>query len=128
MPIVGHGIDLAENARIAALMERHGDHFLERILTPREIEYVRRYKKPLTHVAGRFAAKEALLKMIGTGWRGGIMWTDMEILPDAAGAPVVTLTGETAAVAQRLGITRILLSISHTREHAVASAIGETGG
>jgi len=128
MSIAGHGIDLVENARIAALMERHRERFLQRVFTPREIEYVTRFKDPTPHVAGRFAAKEALLKMIGTGWRGGIAWTDMEILADSAGAPVVTLTGQTAAIAGRLGITRVLLSISHTRDHAVASAIGAAEG
>ncbi|MEK7756498.1 MAG: 4'-phosphopantetheinyl transferase superfamily protein, partial [Planctomycetota bacterium] len=68
--------------------------------------------------------KEAILKMIGTGWRGGIAWTDMEVLPDSLGRPVVTLTGETARLAARHGIQRILLSITHTEQQAAASAIG----
>jgi len=76
------------------------------------------------HIAGRFAAKEAILKMLGTGWRGQIAWTDMEISNDAAGQPHVTLSGHTAEVARRLGVVRILLSITHTEKNAAASAIG----
>ena len=124
MSIIGHGLDLVECARIAKVFENHGVRFLDRILTPSEQELAKQYKDPIPFIAGRFAAKEAILKMIGTGWRGGIAWTDMEILPDSLGRPVVTLTGETARLAAQLGIQRILLSITHTEQHAVASAIG----
>lgn len=124
MSIIGHGLDLVECARIAKVFENHGERFLDRILTPAEQERAKQYKAPIPFIAGRFAAKEAILKMIGTGWRGGIAWTDMEILPDSLGRPVVTLTGETARLAARLGIQRILLSVSHTEQHAAASAIG----
>ena len=124
MSILGHGIDLVECARIAKVLENHGQRFLRRVLTPAERERASKYKHPIPFIAGRWAAKEAILKMIGTGWRGRIAWTDMEILPDPSGRPVVTLTGETARHAERIGIRRVLLSITHTRNHAAASALG----
>ena len=124
MSILGHGIDLVECARIAKVLENHGQRFLRRVLTPAERERASEYKHPIPFIAGRWAAKEAILKMIGTGWRGRIAWTDMEILPDPSGRPVVTLTGETARHAERIGIRRVLISITHTRNHAAASALG----
>jgi holo-[acyl-carrier protein] synthase len=124
MSIVGHGIDLIECGRIAKVLENHGQRFLNRVLTPAERQLADRYKNPVPVVSGRWAAKESILKMIGTGWRGKIAWTDMEILPDELGQPLVTLTGETACIAGQKGITRVLLSITHTDSHAAASAIG----
>ena len=124
MSIIGHGLDLVECARIAKVFKNHGVRFLDRVLTPAEQERAKQYKAPIPFIAGRFAAKEAILKMIGTGWRGGIAWTDMEVLPDSLGRPVVTLTGETTRLAAQLGIQRILLSITHTEQLAAASAIG----
>ncbi len=124
MSIVGHGIDLVECSRIAKVLENHGQRFLNRILTPAERELAGKYNNSIPFISGRWAAKEAILKMIGTGWRGQIAWTDMEILPDDLGQPVVTLTGETARIASRKGISRVLLSITHTEHHAAGSAIG----
>ena len=124
MSILGHGIDLVDCARIAQVYERHGERFLDRVLTDAERDRGRQFKNNIPYIAGRWAAKEAILKMIGTGWRGDIAWRDMEILPDAAGQPVVTLCGATAARASELGISRVLLSITHTENHAAASAIG----
>jgi len=127
MSVLGHGIDLVECARIAAVLERHSDRFMARVLTPAERERAAQFKNPLQFISGRWAAKEAILKMIGTGWRGGIAWTDMEILPNALGAPCVTLAGETADRAGQLGIQHVLLSITHTDQLAMASAIGIAG-
>ncbi len=124
MKIVSQGIDLVECERIRDVLERHGDRFLERLLTEAEIRHVGRYKNPVPSIAGRFAAKEAILKTIGTGWRGQIAWRDMEITNDSAGQPSVALSGESKRVADRLGITRILVSITHTEHFAAASAIG----
>jgi holo-[acyl-carrier protein] synthase len=127
MPIVGHGIDIVETARIERMATEHGRHFLDRCFTPAEQAYCLRHeKRRYEHLAGRFAAKEAILKVLGTGWSGGIAWTDIEILPTPAGQPVVTLRGETQAIAARLGIVRWLVSISHIETHATASAIGES--
>jgi holo-[acyl-carrier protein] synthase len=124
MSVVAHGIDLIECARISKVLENHGQRFLDRILTDAEQDRAKQFKDPVPFIAGRFAAKEAILKVVGTGWRGQVAWTDMEILPDALGKPVVALSGETGRQAERLGIRRILLSITHTGEVAAASALG----
>jgi holo-[acyl-carrier protein] synthase len=124
MPIVGHGIDLVEIERIEKVWRDHPDRFLDRILTPAERAYCERHKNPLPHIAGRFAAKEAILKVLGTGWRGQIAWTDIDIANDEAGQPHVRLSGHTAQIAASKGIQRILLSISHAEKYASASAIG----
>src|ERR1051325_4837923 len=125
MPILGHGIDIVETRRIADLLENHGERFLERCFTAAEREYcARNIKRHLEHLAGRFAAKEAVLKVLGTGWRGGIAWTDIEVLPEPSGQPRVTLSGEGLRIATRLGITGWHISISHIETHATASAIG----
>jgi holo-[acyl-carrier protein] synthase len=128
MPILGHGIDIVETARIRHLLEQHGQRFLDRCFTPQEQAYcARNPKRYVEHLAGRFAAKEAVLKVLGTGWRGGIAWTDIEILPEPSGQPRMTLTGECARIAGELGISRWHVSISHIETHATASAIGMRG-
>jgi len=124
MPIVGHGIDIVETGRIRQMVEEHGQHFLDRCFTPLEQAYCDRSpKRRFEHLAGRFAAKEAVLKALGTGWRGGIAWTDIEIQTDPAGRPLVHLTGEAQCLAASARITHWLLSISHIETHATASAI-----
>ncbi|MCG8406263.1 MAG: holo-ACP synthase [Phycisphaerales bacterium] len=127
MSIIGHGIDLVENERIERVWKQHPERFLSRILTDVERQYCERHKNPVPRIAGRFAAKEAILKVIGTGWRGQIAWTDIEITNDDAGQPHVALTGHTEEVASRLGIANILLTITHTDHYAAASAIGVSG-
>jgi holo-[acyl-carrier protein] synthase len=128
MPILGHGIDIVETSRIRKLVEEHGERFLDRVYTPLEQQYcARNAKRQFEHLAGRFAAKEAVLKVLGTGWRGGIAWTDIEIRPEPSGQPKVTLTGECQRIAQRLGISCLHVSISHIETHATASAIGMRG-
>ncbi len=125
MPIVGHGIDLVETARIRRLHEVHGRHFLDRVFTPAEQAYCSANpKRYFEHLAGRFAAKEAVLKVLGTGWRGGIAWTDIEIVKDPSGQPGIQLSGECARIATELGITRWCVSLSHIETHATASALG----
>jgi holo-[acyl-carrier protein] synthase len=124
MSVVALGIDLIECERIERIRREHGERFVARVLTPAERAYCERMKNPVPHIAGRFAAKEAILKVLGTGWRGAIAWTDMEILNNPAGQPEVTLSGHTATVAERLGIKRVLVSITHTDATAAATAIG----
>ncbi len=125
MPILGHGIDIVETSRIKRSVEEHGQRFLDRVFTAGEQQYcaanVKRYYE---HLAGRFAAKEAVLKVLGTGWRGGIAWTDVEVAKEASGQPRIVLAGECARVARALGISRWHISISHIETHATASAIG----
>ena len=128
MPIVGHGIDIVETSRIKALVDNHGQHFLDRVFTPAEQAYcAMNPKRYFEHLAGRFAAKEAVLKVLGTGWRGGIAWTDVEVTKEASGQPRIVLGGECARVAGEIGICRWHLSISHIETHATASAIGLRG-
>jgi holo-[acyl-carrier protein] synthase len=128
MPILGHGIDIVETSRIAKLIDQHGQHFLDRVFTPAEQAYCNINKKRrLEHYAGRFAAKEAVLKVLGTGWRGGIAWTDVEVVKDPSGLPKIVLTGECLRIATELGISRWHVSISHIETHATASAIGMRG-
>lgn len=126
--LLGHGIDIVETERLQQLLDRHGDHFLERVFTQAERAYCQKNpRRFLEHLAGRFAAKEAILKALGTGWTGGIAWTDMEILPDAAGRPELKLTGRCAEIAAEKKIAEWHVSISHVKTHATASAIA-TGG
>src|ERR1700677_3347086 len=104
MSIIGHGIDLVETARIRRLHDEHGKHFLDRVFTPAEQEYcAANPKRYFEHLSGRFAAKEAVLKVLGTGWRGGISWTDIEICPEPSGQPKVKLTGECLRIATMQG-------------------------
>jgi len=124
MNVLGHGVDLVDNERIERICRQHPDRFLDRILTLAERAYCERRKNPIPHIAGRFAAKEAILKVLGTGWRGQIAWRDIEISNDPSGRPHVSLAGHTQEIARRLGISRILLSITHTDGQAMASAIG----
>jgi len=124
MRIVGHGIDMVETARVARMLEEHGERFMERVFTPAERLYADDRKRAIEHLAGRFAAKEAILKVLGTGWRGGIAWTDAEVIREPSGRPDVRLHGECLRVAGALGIDQWWLSISHIDTHAIASAIG----
>ena len=127
MNILGIGTDIVECLRIAHMIERHGEMFLGRVFTQQEIEYCSARKQATQHYAGRWAAKEAVLKALGTGWRGGIEFTDIEVLPDGYGKPVATLHGRTRELAASLGIRQMLVSISHGGEYAVATAIGVGG-
>jgi holo-[acyl-carrier protein] synthase len=124
MNLIATGIDLIECERVRELWDRHGTRVTERLLTPEEWSYVQSHKDFIPRLAGRFAAKEAILKVLGTGWRGGIAWRDMEILNDQAGCPHVTLTGECARIAESAGLTRVLVSITHTTNYAAATALG----
>jgi len=125
MSILGHGIDIVETARIRRSVDEHGQHFLDRVFTPAEQAYcAKNVKRYYEHLAGRFAAKEAVLKVLGTGWRGGIAWTDIEIINEPSGQPKLTLTGESLRISTEMGISRWHVSISHIETHATASAIG----
>lgn len=124
MRIVSQGIDIVLCARIERIWRDHGDVFLQRVFTDAERAYCLAARAPAIRLAGRFAAKEAVLKALGTGWRGGIQWTDIEILPDPLGKPLVTLAGTTAELARRLGIDLMMISISHAGEYAAATALG----
>lgn len=124
--VLGLGIDLVEVSRIAGLLARHPDRFLERICRPGEVDRGRAALDQ--HVAGLFAAKEAVLKALGTGWAEGIGFRDVEVVRGGGGAPGVRLHGPAAARAERLGGARVHLSITHERTHAAAVAVLEGDG
>jgi len=105
------------------MLEQHGELFLNRVYTLREIRYCQARKHATEHFAGRWAAKEAIMKCLGTGWRKGLCWTDMEIRNDPQGKPHVILRGAARDRAHHLGIGEVLLSISHCRAYATAHAV-----
>jgi len=123
--ILGTGVDLAEVDRIREAAERYGERFTNRIYTPGEIAYVQRKANRWERFAARFAAKEAGMKAIGTGWRGGITWQDFEVVNLPSGRPTLKLTGVAAQVAQRLGVKTISLSLTHTATLGMAFVILE---
>jgi len=123
MRIVGIGTDITECARIEKMLQRHGAHFLERVFTDREIDYSSSKKRASEHFAGRWAAKEAVLKALGTGWIGGISWKDVEVINEIGGRPRIVLHGGTQTIADQLGISEIQISISHCTSHAIAYAV-----
>jgi holo-[acyl-carrier protein] synthase len=121
--ILGIGTDIVECLRIAQMIERHGELFINRVYTPLEIRYCQSRKASTQHYAGRWAAKEAILKAIGTGWRKGISWRDVEVRNDSGGRPIVGMRGGARDAVEHLGIQKIMVSISHCRSHATAYAI-----
>jgi holo-[acyl-carrier protein] synthase len=124
--IVGIGTDLAEVDRIRAAIERHGRRFIERIYTPAEIAYVERKFNRYERFAARFAAKEAGMKAIGTGWRRGVRWRDFEVANLPSGRPTLKLHGVAARFADDLGVRNISLSLTHTSVQALAIVILES--
>jgi holo-[acyl-carrier protein] synthase len=122
--LISIGTDIIECVRIAQMIEKHGEVFLQRVFTRREIEYCSSRKAATQHYAGRWAAKEAVLKVLGTGWARGIQWTDLEIQNEVSGAPVMKLSGKAAEIAQERGIQEVMVSISHCRAYATAFATG----
>jgi holo-[acyl-carrier protein] synthase len=122
--LVSIGTDIIECVRIAQMIEKHGEVFLQRVFTRKEIEYCSSRKAATQHYAGRWAAKEAVLKVLGTGWAKGVQWTDLEITNEVSGAPSVVLTGKAAEVAKERGIREVMISISHCRAYATAFATG----
>ena len=121
-----HGIDLVDFPRIEQMIQQHGERFLNRIFTQKEQQYASANKNTIEKLAGRFAAKEAVLKLIGTGWRGKIAWTDIEIINTSSGQPKVNISGEVKKIADSLGVTDIKISITHTANFAIASAVALT--
>jgi holo-[acyl-carrier protein] synthase len=123
--IVGTGIDIAEVDRIRTSVERFGDRFVRRVYTPGEIAYVERKANRYERYAARFAAKEAGMKAIGTGWRRGVRWRDFEVANLPSGKPTLKLHGVAAEFARRLGVKSVALSLTHTRDTAMAQVILE---
>lgn len=122
MTVVGLGVDVVEVSRIERAVARWGDTFVRRIYTPGEIARVEAGVARGPRLAARFAAKEAVMKALGIGWRA-LAWREIEIASDASGRPVVTLHGAARRIAEERGITGVLVALSHTHEHAVANAV-----
>ena len=121
--ILGLGTDIIEIARIGSMIERHGELFLYRVYTEEEILYCQKRKNCAQHYAGRWAAKEAVMKALGTGFRKGIGWRDIEVTSQTSGQPMITLRGGTLDFAQSIGVQQMLITISHCRTFATATAI-----
>ncbi|MCE5186622.1 MAG: holo-ACP synthase [Planctomycetaceae bacterium] len=123
MKIIAHGVDLVDFGRIEQMLSRHEQRFLERVFTATELADAGKVKNRIEKLAGRFASKEAVMKLIGTGWRDGIAWTDIEITNNAFGQPQVSLRGRVRQIADEKQIEQITLSITHTSNFAIASAV-----
>jgi len=124
--IVGTGIDIAEVPRIAKSIERFGDRFIQRVFTDGEIRYCDSKSNRVERYAARFAAKEAAMKALGTGWNCGVTWRDVEVSRMPGGRPTVIFHGKAAEFANKLGAKNVALSISHTEQIAIAQIILES--
>lgn len=121
---MGLGTDIVEIVRIGEMIDRHGESFLNRIYTEEEIRYCQKRKHCNEAFAGRWAAKEAIMKVLGTGFVRGIGWQDIEVLAEKNGKPYVKMQGGAGEHARRIGIDEVLITISHCRTYATATAIG----
>ena len=126
--IVGLGLDIAEIDRIEAAIVRHGAAFIERLYTPREAAYCESHRNRFERYAGRFAAKEAAMKALGTGWRRGVRWRDIEVVRETSGKPTLQLAGVAGELAARMGVKNISITITHSGNLALAQVIFEDGG
>src|SRR5690349_20875117 len=124
--IVGTGVDIEEVPRIAASIARYGERFLHRVFTEGEIQYCESKANPAERFAARFAAKEAAMKALGTGWNHGVRWRDIEVCRQRGGRPTVVFYGKAAEFAAKLGAVHVALSLSHTAELAIAQIILES--
>jgi holo-[acyl-carrier protein] synthase len=124
--IVGTGIDIAEVPRIRETIARHGERFLKRVFTEGEIQYCESKANRVERYAARFAAKEAGMKAIGTGWNHGVRWRDIEVSRQPGGRPTLLLHGKAAEFAAQLGARNIALSLTHTAAQAMAQVILES--
>ncbi len=126
--IVGTGVDIVEIPRIEQALERHGERFARRLYTPGEIAYCEKFKNRAERYAARFAVKEAAFKALGTGWRNGVQWLDVEVTHQPSGKPELSLRGRAEELARELGVTRTAVSISHADRYVVAQVIFESDG
>jgi holo-[acyl-carrier protein] synthase len=124
--IVGTGIDIAEVPRIRQSIERFGARFLRRVFTEGEMRYCDSKANRAERYAARFAAKEAAMKALGTGWNHGVRWRDCEVVRKPGARPTIQFHGKAGEFAVRLGVKNTALSISHTQEQAIAQVILES--
>jgi holo-[acyl-carrier protein] synthase len=124
--IIGIGVDIIEIQRVREVLERQKDRFRNRVFTPAEQQYCEAHRDPAPHFAVRFAAKEALFKALGTGWSGGIRWTDAEVSRAAGQAPALVLHGEAARMGSARGAHALHVTLSHSRDSAIAMVLIES--
>ncbi len=120
--VVGIGVDIVEVRRIERALS-NGSSMVERVFTPREIEYCNEHKNRFQHFAGRFAAKEAALKALGTGWSSGIRWKDVEVTNGEMGRPELRLHGKAREIYDESGAARPMVTITHAEQYAVAMVV-----
>jgi holo-[acyl-carrier protein] synthase len=123
--LIGTGVDLIEIDRVAKSMERYGERFLRRVYTAREIAYCSRKRSSAESFAARFAAKEAAAKALGTGISRGVTWTEFQVGREPSGKPILELSGRAAALAAELGVNAISVSLTHSRDLAMAMVVME---
>jgi len=123
MTVRGIGVDLTRIPRLREVVARWNDRFLQRVFTEQELEYCRRRRDPIPHLAARFAAKEATLKALGTGLRMGVKWRELEVRRERGQAPIMVLSGRCRAIAEAKGGRRVLLSLTHDGDYAMAQAM-----
>jgi len=125
--IVGSGVDICEVERVRKALESdHGRRFKERVFTAGEIAYAERRANRFERFAARFAAKEAGMKALGTGWRGGVTWHDFEVANLPSGRPTLRLHGKAAQLAGQMGVRNIALSLTHTAAQGLAVVLMES--
>ena len=125
MSVIGIGVDLVECSRIQHSLDRFGDRFLRRVFTDGEIAYSNSMKFPARHLAARFAAKEAVSKAFGTGIGKSMGWRDIDVQKKSSGEPFLVLSGGAETLARDLGMTKALITLSHTDQHAIAMIVLE---
>jgi holo-[acyl-carrier protein] synthase len=124
--IIGIGVDIVENERIAAMLEQHGSAFEDKVFTANELAYAGDRRRRVEHLAVRFAAKEAVAKALGRGISKGVTWKDIEVVHDDAGKPGISLHGGTFDLAEEMGVRNLHVSLSHTDTHSVAFVVAES--
>lgn len=126
MAIVGIGLDIVDVARVREMAERYGERFLRRVFCEAELSYCARFADPFPHLAARWAAKEAVAKALGTGFTKGVTWKSICVVHAPNGEPLPLLTGAAKQLAEHLGVQKIWLSLSHTRDYDVAAVVMES--
>jgi len=126
--IVGTGVDIMETSRVEEALQKYGERFFKRVWTPAEIAYCQKFRNQTERLAARFAAKEAAFKALGTGWREGVRWVDVEITHLSSGKPELILRGQAEEIARQMGVVRTAVSISHAGRFVVAQVIFESDG
>lgn len=123
--VVGLGVDIVQNDRIQGIIDKWGDKFLDKIFTETELDFINRHEQKLQRYASNYAVKEAFVKALGTGFRNGINFHNIQVRRDELGKPFIELMGTTKSFAEQKGINKIHTTISHEKDYSVAVVIFE---